>query len=298
MRNCFSFMFMAVLLGVFLAGCLESTEQYTLNPDGSGKVVVEATIADMSAMLGLDDESAAKKDDKERVKIFVQQMMESSSGVDAWKDITCRPVGDDKIYFKGTAYFSDFNELDIDDISNHTFIRESTPDGGWMIIFKEAGSDDDEDEGAEGLSEEEIAGRVDSLKADYEMGRAVMAPILEGIRQNYSFTLPGTVTERAVFDRTAKGAYEVTIDGKKILSVLDSVTGTVGFWRDQVVSSRRSAEDQKAAVIKMLFGTDGLPRLKNSGGKPLFDYKSEMQAAKKKYAAMLKPFGLKPGDVE
>lgn len=298
MRNCFSLMFTAVLFGVFLAGCLESTEQYTLNPDGSGKVTVEATVTNMAAMLGLDDESGGKKDSKEEVKKFVREMMESSSGVDAWKDITCRTAGDDKIYFKGTAYFSDFNALDIDDISNHTFIRESAPDGGWTIRFKEAESDDNDDDGAQGLSEEDITARVDSLRADYAMGRAVMEPILGGIRQTYSFTLPGTVTDRAVFNRTAKGAYEVTIDGKKILAVLDSVTSTDGFWREQVLSTRRSEENQKAAAIKMLFGIDGVPRLKGSGGAPLFDYNAEVKAAKKKYAAMLKPFGLKPGDIE
>jgi len=293
------FMLATALFGVFLAGCLESDEQFTINPDGHGKVAIEATIASMASLLSQD--SDAKKDRGEEVREFVKDMLANSEGIDAWKDITCKAVGDDKILFRGTAYFSDLNALNIHGISSGSaFVREVAADGSWVIRLKEAAEDEEEEQAEQvgDLSEEEIATRIDSLRADYEMGRAMMGPILEGIRQRYVFMLPGSATASASFGRTAKGGYETVISGSRILAALDSMAGSDDFWRQQVISGKNSSADRQKEAAMMIFGTAGPPTVKVSGGKPLFDYDAEVKAARKKYAAMLKPFGLKPGDIE
>jgi hypothetical protein len=39
-------------LGLLAVGCFETKQDYTLNPDGSGKVTYEVAMQDMSAMMG------------------------------------------------------------------------------------------------------------------------------------------------------------------------------------------------------------------------------------------------------
>jgi len=287
---------LCALFGAFLAGCLESNEQFTLNPDGRGKVVVEATITSMASLF--DAESDKKRNTKEEVKEFVQEMMQNSVGIDAWKDITCKAVGDDKIVFTGTAYFSDISRLNIHQISSSTFVREDVPGGGWVLRLKNDREENEEPTEPENLTEEEIAIRVDSLRTQYEMGRSMIGPVLEQIRQRFVFTFPGTVTEATSFTRTPKGAYALEINGDRMLAVMDSLVAADSFWRDQVISGKPSSTDRQQEMAMRMFGEGGIPMLKVNGGKDLFKYDAEVAAALKKRSAMLKKFGLRASDIE
>ena len=91
-----------------IAGCVEEKSEFTINPDGSGKVVYEAAVQPMDfGMMG------EKPDPQAMLKQTVQQILTQSSGVDAWKDVTSKLTDDGKMYFKGTAYFPDISKLKI-----------------------------------------------------------------------------------------------------------------------------------------------------------------------------------------
>ncbi len=286
---------LAVVLGVAFAGCLESDENYTLNPDGRGKVAIVATISDPASMFGADEQE--KPDPKQKVGEFVRDILENSAGVETWKDISCRIVADDKIEFKGTAYFRDLNELKIHQVSSsNTFIRQENPDGTWSIVLKQdAEESPDSAAPPENLSEEEITARVDSLRSQYEVGRAMMGPILEGIRQRYVFTVPGTPSEYSTFTRLPKGGYEYVMSGSKVLALMDSISSSEAFWRQAVVSGGGSGvgPDRQKELTRMMFGEEGIPMLKVKGGTALFNYDAEVKAARKNYPALLKKFGIK-----
>lgn len=286
---------LAAILGVAFAGCLESDENYTLNPDGRGKVVIAATISDPASMFGADDDD--KPDPKEKVDAFVRDILESSTGVETWKDISCRVLPDDKIEFKGTAYFRDLNELKIHQVSSsNTFIRQENPDGTWSIVLKQDPKEEQENMSApENLSEEEITARVDSMRSQYEVGRSMMGPILEGIKQRYVFTVPATPSEYSTFTRLPKGGYEYVMSGRKVLALMDSIASSDAFWRQAVISGESSgiSPDRQKELTRMMFGEGGIPMLKVKGGKELFNYDAEVKAARKKYPVLLKKFGIK-----
>ena len=69
-----------VLLG--LCGCLQTTDEFYINPDGSGKVIHEALLTPVDIGSGLS------MTPEEKLNNIVQDELERARGVDAWKDIS------------------------------------------------------------------------------------------------------------------------------------------------------------------------------------------------------------------
>src|SRR5437763_8602917 len=87
---------------IILSGCLDVEQHYTINPDGSGKVDLVANLTDWT----LD---ANDKDIKQKLRDRVKDFLDSTKGIEAWKDVSYS-MKDDKLHFAGTAYFSDITK--------------------------------------------------------------------------------------------------------------------------------------------------------------------------------------------
>ena len=136
---------------VAIAGCVETKDEITVNPDGSGKVIHEITFqsmnlgmmgetmgeamgemtgqmmgemtaemgnmtAEMTSEMGnmMGKMMGGKSSDPEaQLKESVKEILTESSGVDTWKDISYKLTDDGRTYFKGTAYFPDINNLSL-----------------------------------------------------------------------------------------------------------------------------------------------------------------------------------------
>ena len=134
-----------------IVGCIETKDEFTVNPDGSGKVLHELTFVPMNLgqVLGgapaLASQEAAGAGDERRVtgderrvtggqpggpggagggaspalhsqaqlKQSVKEILRKSTGVDAWKDVSYNLTDQGKIHFRGTAYFADINNLSL-----------------------------------------------------------------------------------------------------------------------------------------------------------------------------------------
>lgn len=143
-----------------IIGCIEEKNEFTINPDGSGKVVCEATFQPVDIKMMGDEPS----DPQTQLREAVEEILEESSGVDTWKDISYKLTDDGKIYFKGTAFFPDINNLNIDSAglsSDMKLYFTQDKSGQITIEFK---SEDEADESAQAvpaqLSEAELAERV------------------------------------------------------------------------------------------------------------------------------------------
>ena len=95
-------------ISAFLSGCFETKEEYIFNPDGSGKVVYSAAFPPMSFKL-----SDEEPDPESQMKDAVKDILEKSSGIDVWKDVSYKLTDDGKVSFKGTAYFKDVSKFDV-----------------------------------------------------------------------------------------------------------------------------------------------------------------------------------------
>ena len=120
---------MVIGLLCLLAGCIQVKEEYTLNPDGTGKVIYETT-----APLG--NPFGGKKDEKpeDQARGQVDKILTESSGVSVWKDVTYKINDDGKLHFKGTAYFKKFLRLQLGEKMQSSFKAEFVKKAGGMEL--------------------------------------------------------------------------------------------------------------------------------------------------------------------
>jgi hypothetical protein len=274
----------ALLLALAASGCLEVKQLFTLNPDGTGKVVLESTVKPFSL-----DESKPNK--KEQANDFVENVINSAVGVDVWKDVSCKVLPDGRVLFKGTAYFKDLNTLNLKEVSvsRYTFSREN----GAMVLGVAAGNNDDDGpaEPPRELTEAEIAEEIDSLKQQFQMARGMMSIFLDELNEKTSFKLPGAVTESNGFTREPDGALGIVFNGKRVMEIMDSIMARDSFWREAVLEKAKGVrEDKDEEMMRLMFGA-GKPRaVVTPGSAPAFNYATETAAARKKYPALLKQF--------
>ena len=105
MKSIFRKITLSAGLGLLLvtSGCFDTTEDFTINPDGSGKVVHECTFQPVNLNLGNND----NQDPGVVLTNAIREVLENSKGVEAWRDVSFKTLDDGRTYFKGTAYFKD-----------------------------------------------------------------------------------------------------------------------------------------------------------------------------------------------
>jgi hypothetical protein len=101
----YGWMFLVIGIFALAAGCLETDEEYTLNPDKSGKVVLEFYLK--PDPLGMEQD----KDSQAKVKKAASETLSESKGIETWKNVSVKHMDDGRIHFKGTAYFKDLSKV-------------------------------------------------------------------------------------------------------------------------------------------------------------------------------------------
>jgi hypothetical protein len=272
------------LFSLLFFGCLDVEQRYTLNPDGSGKVAVDARMIEW----GLDENDENFRNDlRQKIKGY----LEGAEGVDAWRDVTYS-FEESKIHFKGTAYFPDLAKLKSSDFSLGNIAMESLAGGDKAVTLdmntnSEASmtsSSDGEDNTAT-LTPEEIQHQIDSLKENWETMKGMMGMVLNEMVIKTSVNLPGAPHDVSGF--TSNGstiAYE--FHGEAMLNAMDTLMTNPEMLRQQVES--KSDDDMKARMQSLIF-PNGEPRALFSGNaQPSFNYKAESAAAKKEHAKIMK----------
>jgi len=101
-----------ICLVLFLASCYEIVETYVINPDGSGKVIIETTYMPYSSVKKEMEGKLEGKLSEEELQMNIYELLKNNvKGVEVWSDVTFNATEGGKIYFKGTAYFKDINKI-------------------------------------------------------------------------------------------------------------------------------------------------------------------------------------------
>ena len=158
-----------LIVGVALiAGCVEEKKEYTINPNGSGKVDCDIVFAPFDLNFG-GEETAPKS----QIKTEVAKILEESKGVDAWQNISFELTDEGKIHFAGTAYFADINKVNIRSggfNSNQSMIFRRDVSGRITIEIKNDSDSEDscgQYKEAEKLTEAEVSQKVKEMKHQY-----------------------------------------------------------------------------------------------------------------------------------
>jgi hypothetical protein len=286
----------AALLGLAAAGCLDTEQDFTLNPDGSGKVKIKAVGAPFQLDFGQKktspEESAAKAG---------RETLEKSQGVDAWKDVDCVVRDDGKLAFTGTAYFKDLKGLRLSVLGMQSDGPELglQDDGKGGLVLELKGDKKGPKEKPEPvkLSDEQLKAKMREERAKYQQGKAFMESFLKELRLKTRVTLPGTVADAGLFKADGPSTVEIALDGKALLKTLDELMMDDAFMKKQLESGKDMNDGnplEEEAFLEKMFGRKGAPRVVVKGPlKAAFDYEAEAAPAREGAEALRAKFGSK-----
>jgi hypothetical protein len=267
-----------LVASVCLAGCFKVKQDFTVNPDGSGKVVCEISIAG-GPQAAADLPALQEEARKEAARIISE-----TQGVTAWKDVTFSGEKDGRINFKGTAYFKDITKFTTSD-QKVTIGWKPAADGTVqleLLLKLEGGPAPKE---PPKLTEEQIKKNVADAKTEMAQQLPMLAQTLNEARMEWQFTLPGTAANSVNFQPVADkpNTLNLVFEGKKMVEYLKTLSEDEAYMRANIVAGKDPTGPPPPEVFnEKIFGTNGrLTVTFKPGDKPLFDFAAESEAAKK-----------------
>jgi len=211
-------------LAVLLTGCFDTMEEFTLNPDGSGKVVHESTFKEMFSAHG---DSNDLRDD---LLGEIRTVLKESEGVQAWRDVTYKRVDHDRIFFRATAYFTNLSELKNHQQEAVCFEWRTEPGGTLVLNLRTNTSKPDKDLAPKEelvptpkLSAEEQANKLKDDRAQYRKARLLMTEEIGSSTHKTLFHLPGKVSKSSNFQTDPSGTLKLDFDGVSFIEALDKL---------------------------------------------------------------------------
>jgi len=281
-------------LGLLLltGGCFDTQEDFTLNPDGSGKVVHTCTFQALNLNMGNEDTDPGKA-----LTNAVREVLQQAKGVEAWRDVTFKTLDDGRIYFRGTAYFKKLSALDIE---NQTMLKfdwkksaaggalltlrtnEETQAGGVKMTLKKPAKP------AKALTPEEQAKNIKLERGQFQQAMPMLAGFLGNMKHAVVFHLPGKVTSSANFTNDAAGNLAITFDGAKLLAVMQKLVNDDAWCQAHGGTGFDDIQEKPALDADMnqfIFGEKApVSATVAVAARPLFDYAAEVAAAQAEYA--------------
>ncbi|HYF01402.1 MAG TPA: hypothetical protein VEJ18_20940 [Planctomycetota bacterium] len=279
------------LLFALAAGCLDLEQAYTLNPDGSGKVVVRSVFAPFSLQLG-----EREKSPEEGLLQAAREEITKAEGVDAWSEVSWARRPDGKSEFRGTAYFRDVSKLKLHNQGFSGFpgkaVLTKTADGGTELRVV-PGDGEQPDKASDGppLTDEQVKAKLPEERAKWQQGKAFLQGMMGELKVSARYVLPGPVTASTNLKKTGPSEVRIGIEGPALLKTLDGLMMDDAWLARQMKSrSDFSREGPKPDddLNAALFGEKAPIRAVALAGKAAFDYEAEAAAAKAGMAAVMK----------
>jgi len=294
-----------LLFAFFLAACYQEERTYTVNPDGSGKVVFEATFP-LDSSMGISFGDEEEKKPEEKLKDAVISILEESEGVAAWSDVSFELKDGDKVGFKGTAYFKDLSSVDLNMGSISSDMLDPVVSRTGDLVTIECSQGDEEEDGDdqekaaeeeakkwEAMSEKEQDAELAKAKQQLVQMKAMVAGMAGDMSTKVTFLLPEAPSKNHNFEKVSDTSYTVESSGEKMLKAFDTLIEDEELLRSAAGGGIQMQGDPPEELFEALFGRPGQPSLVFSAkAAPAFDYSAEVKAAQEASPAMLKELGL------
>lgn len=133
MRRLKGCLFIAIAL--LLSGCVETKQVYHVNPDGSGKVQIQATFSQMRIQTnrGEKDQQGPTREDSAQMYERVRKLIEKAEGVKAWDSVQYGLNAEAQTTFSGLAYFSDISKLQFQSLPMAPVIQFNENQIAWGV---------------------------------------------------------------------------------------------------------------------------------------------------------------------
>ncbi len=268
-----------------LTGCFDTQQEFTLNPDGSGKVVITSLCAPFQM-----DMAGEKKTPEQKLAESVKNLFENTKGVAGWRDVTYQQLEDGRLRFQGTAYFADLNKVEFNGLAVMEFTLVKT--NGALVLSTSMKKDEKKKPAPAKLSESEMTAKIKEARASFQSGKPMLSGFLAGLQQSITFHLPGAVSEVANFKKSAAGDLQISFAGTNMIAAMESLVQNDDWWRKQLAVSDNVMQDgveMDDEFNEKLFGQRAPVRaVIAASGAAKFDYAAEVAVARKEFAALQK----------
>jgi len=285
------FSVLVLLPVIFLAGCLEVEDEYTLNPDGSGKVLHRAWFQNVNLNL-----TGNEPDPEKQMRDAVQTLLTESEGIEAWKDVQFQLGSDGRIHFSGIAYFSSMNDVKFKHggISADllSFSWEPQPDGTAVLGLR---SDEGvEDDLAPGVEIDDMEAEMARQRASYLQMKPMMTGMMGGMKARATIRLPAEPASVSNFQQLEDGSVSIALDGEKLIENINAFIMDDERIKEMILEGKsiQDAQEMEGMMAREIFGADGPVRVVVGPGQPLFDYAAEVSAAQAAFPDLLENLGL------
>jgi len=278
---------LASALVLLLSSCYETKQEFTLNPDGSGKVIHECSFQNVVSLNNEDPASA------EALQAAIARIINDSKGVDAWTDVSFKRLEDGRIWFRGTAYFRKLEELKIPNQSMLELAWKNQGSGKAELGlgYKKAENTKPKQDRSK-LTAAQRADLIRGERAKFQQAKPMLSALLGPMKQTVSVTLPGKLESSSNFKASASGALGLTFEGTKIIEALEKLVAD-DAWLEKNGFDTQKAPELDAELSGLLFGEKvPVKAVVSDATKPLFDYAAEVAAALKGAKALQKQLGV------
>jgi hypothetical protein len=281
------------LFALIFAGCMEETNRYVLNPDGSGKVVHTAVMTPMNLDFG-----GTEKSPEAKMRSFIRGELEQCEGIEAWADVSGEVLEDGRTRFVGTAYFKNIAKVKFHNSGSSNNALDAptlvTHDNGTLTLSIKSR------EGAKPgapveMSDEEIAAKIKEERTQFQAMKPMLAGFVAGLKSTTTLTLPGEVTSVSNFKTADDGTLSISLEGAKLIEVMEAMVADDEMMRNMILAGRSIKGEGPAmgeAMNEKLFGEKGPISITFTAGEAQFDYAAEVEAAHAATEAMLEKLGL------
>ncbi len=274
-----------------MAACIDLEEEFTLNPDGSGRVVIKSIFAPTDIF------GTKSKDPDDMAKKAVRDELEKAQGIDAWKDVTWTLQDDGKVRFQGTAYFKDISKVKFHHqgmSAEFLQLKLSKGEKGEVVIDCPTGKK--ADKAPAKLTEDEIKKKMKSERAQYQQMKPMLDGMLGALKVSVKANLPARVTTVTNFKKAGDSGISLAMEGKAFAKAFDDFMMDDALLRGAIESGmdfKKSEGGPPDAFVQKLFGESGPIRaICAADAKPLFDYESEAAAARAGQPAIFETLGV------
>src|SRR5262245_2507408 len=223
---------------VVLTGCFQMDQTFTLNPDGSGKVVYNVAMAApnenaIMGMLGMNSPARKSRAAKPNTGIAGQAMgkemakniLENSKGIETWKEVSVEETREGKTHFRGTAYFRDVSQVQISDsqgpgVSSSERITFTKGTAGELIIELQQEAKGQTPPARATVADPEIEQNLQMTRQMWPSIKPMLAPMFNEIKASYTINVPGKISNVSNF-KEERGALKLSIDGAKMMKAMD-----------------------------------------------------------------------------
>lgn len=240
------------LMFALLSACMETTQTYTLNKDGSGRVELTVRMPlKLNMQMNADQSGAKTYEDRVKLVKKVRKLINRSEGVEAWKDIAYRLEEDGMLYFEGTAYFPDITQLHIDDVPIIPVASITEDHMKWAIPdeARKKGKSARED-----LSEEEVNKLMKKIRRQYRQSKGMMQMFASRFYLEASYHLPAKLKHVSRGEQKNSRTLAFTLEGSDMINEVSGIMEDDGQLRTLIAEKgMRKFDFEHPALYEVLY---------------------------------------------